>query len=367
MSAWYGICVVNRSIDCCCARASGTDGAGRMDVSIVIINWNSADYLRQCLRSIAARTGGVRIETIVADNGSRESPRRAIRREFPWVTFLEFGCNHGFAKANNLAARGARGRYLLFLNPDTRMVTDAITGMARFLDCHPTFDIVGSQLLNADGSIQRTCARTYPSPLRQFSQLATLDRLFPRVRFLNSVELESWDHRDSREIDCISGACLMVRKETMVRRNGFDEGLFMYAEDVDLCYRVVRSGGRIYYLASEQVIHYGGGSSQPHSSARILSMLRQREATLYFMHKHYGRRAAMAYRAAVMAGSAVRIGTMALATPLSYALPGKALVPKGAWRKYGTMFAWSLGLRHPDNRPSLNRHQTRSELARDAC
>lgn len=337
-----------------------------MDVSIIIINWNSTAYLRECLRSIAARTGGVTYETIVADNGSDESPGELVRREFPWVTFLDFGRNHGFAKANNLAARGARGRHLLFLNPDTKLVTDAINGMVRFLDSHSSFDMVGSQLLTGDGSVQRTCARTFPTPLRQFSQLAMLDRLFPRLSFLNTVELESWDHRDSREIDCISGACLMVRREAMERLSGFDEALFMYAEDVDLCYRVVQGGGRIYYLASEQVIHYGGGSSQTHSAARMLATLRQREANLYFMHKHFGRRQALAYRAAVMAGSVARLGITTLAAPISYGFGQKSLVPGGTWHKYGTLFAWSLGFRRPDHRPTWKGPHNRSGVTHNA-
>lgn len=316
-----------------------------MDVSVVIVNWRSRELLRACLRSVFARTIGPSFEVVVADNASFDGAGEMLRRHFPRVRFRQLRRNLGFSGANNLAARGARGRYLLFLNPDTELLSNAVGGMARFLDQHSDYQAVGCRLLGSDGGIQYTCARAFPTPVRQFCSLALLEKLFARRAAFAGIELRHWDHLDSREIECLSGACMMVRREAFESLGGFDEQLFMYGEDVDLCYRIRRRGGRIHYLADERVVHYGGGSSQADPRRSYLPALMQRESNLHFMRKHHGPVIALAFRCAVGVGSVVRIGAALALIALARLAPRRIPPAPGAVGKYRALASWSLGLR----------------------
>jgi GT2 family glycosyltransferase len=123
-----------------------------------------------------------------------------------------------------------------------------------YLEKNAEFGAVGCKLINSDGQIQFTCGRTFPTPFNQFILLSMLNKLFPQSRHLSTVEMNYWDHTDSREIDCLSGACIMARKNIIDTLNGFDENYFMYAEDVDLCYRIKKESWKIYYLAESAFI-----------------------------------------------------------------------------------------------------------------
>jgi GT2 family glycosyltransferase len=314
-----------------------------VDVSVVIINWKSKEYLRRCLESVYANTRSVSFEIIVADNASFDGSLEMVEREFPDVRFMQYRKNYGFGRANNLAARGATGSNILFLNPDTEILTDAIGGLSSFLQDNPRYGAVGCRLRNGDGSIQMTCARGFPTVRRQFNELAMLNRVFPWSSAFETVELRHWDHRDSRDVECISGACLMVRTDDFRELGGYDEQFFMYGEDVDLCYRMQVSGKPIRYLAGEQVTHFGGGSSAA-AGETYKSALRQREANYYFMRKHYGRLRSFGYRAAVAGGAGVRV-IASLMYPAITSIPGVSITGGfDAFKKYRGLLAWSLGL-----------------------
>jgi GT2 family glycosyltransferase len=316
-----------------------------MDVTVIIINWHSRDYLLGCLESLYARTRrSVSMEVVVADNGSYDGCEEALRAAFPHVAFRQLGRNRGFAAANNLAARGGRGRYVLLLNPDIEVLTDAVGAMVRFLDAHRGWDAAGCRLECADGSIQLTCARAFPSPRAQLCSLLMLDRLFPRLEAFSSVEMAYWDHRDERDVACLSGACMMVRREVFERLGGFDERLFMYAEDVDLCYRIRCGGGRIRYLAGERMVHYGGGSTSRGGRTHFAALM-QKESNIYFMRKHFGGAAALAFRGAVATGSLVRM--VAAGGVMAMALVRPRWLRPAVWtfRKYGLLVLWAIGLR----------------------
>ncbi|MBD3317468.1 MAG: glycosyltransferase [Chitinivibrionales bacterium] len=314
-----------------------------MDVTIVIINWNSKDFVAQCLKSIYENTANLRFEVMVADNGSFDGCDDLVRKRYPHLTFKQLGRNYGFAKANNLAARGARGRYLLFLNPDTELLTDAITGMARFLDGHTVYHGAGCRLEDSTGNIQLTCARTFPSPIRQLSRLIMLYRLLPKIKAISPVEQVYWDHRDDRDVDCLSGACFMIRRDVFERIGGFDERIFMYADDVDLCYRIWRDGGKIRYLAAQRILHYGAGST-PKKKRNHFGALMQRESNLYFLRKHFGRPNAIAFRWAVGVGSIARMIMSVVLLPMSKVMPRRLRSVQGAFDKYRVLALWSIGL-----------------------
>lgn len=332
-----------------CLRTAQTSQANMtisktIDVSICIVNWNTKELLRDCLNSIKERTAGLTCEIIIVDNDSRDESVQMVKSDYPECLIVERKENLGFARGNNEAVKNASGKYIFYLNPDTELITNAIYGMFIFLEKNADFGAVGCKLVTSDGEIQFTCARTFPTPFNQFSLLAMLNRLFPRSRQLSTVEMEYWDHTDSREIDCLSGACIMARKHIIDGLNGFDDAFFMYAEDVDLCYRIRSEGWKIYYLAEERIFHHEGASSKKKAN-RHFSAIMQRVSNCYFFTKHFGRIKALKYRAAVAAGSIIRLFVLMFLTPILVKTnPEK--VSTDSFPKYWNLFLWALGLRN---------------------
>jgi GT2 family glycosyltransferase len=315
-----------------------------VDLSVCIVNWNGIKYLPICIDSIMTCTEGINYEIIIHDNASSDGSVALLESDYPMVRVLANNNNVGFASGNNIASKVANGRYILYLNPDTELRTNALEGMVRFMDQNPEYGAIGCKLENSDGTIQYTCARTFPTPFNQFCYLAMINRLFPSSKIFSSVEIEYWDHNNSRDIDCISGACLLVRKEVNDIIGGFDENIFMYGEDVDICYRIRDLGYKIYYLATERIVHYGGKSSDQIQSNNFSTIL-QRHSNYYFLNKTYGIVRATNYRVSVGVGSLIR-----LIYALIYNI-GKLLQGKQAefvlFRKYKALFQWSLFLGQP--------------------
>ena len=236
-----------------------------MDVSVIIVSWNTKDLLKRCLQSINEQTKGITYEVIVIDNDSHDGTCEMLKEEFPKYHLIESKKNLGFVKGNNCAFKHARGRYILYLNPDMELLSNAIGEMKCFLDQKLEYGAVGCKLVYPNGSIQYVCARTFPTPFNQFCFLVALNRIFPNSKTFSTVEMRYWDHNDSREVDCLSGACILVRRRIIQWLSGFDEKIFMYADDVDLCFRIRKAGWKIQYLADHKIIHYSGASSKQHS------------------------------------------------------------------------------------------------------
>jgi GT2 family glycosyltransferase len=313
-----------------------------IDVSICIVNWNTRELLLRCIRSIKDKTSGVKYEIVIVDNNSGDDSVQTVKSQYPDCLVVESKKNLGFAKGNNVAVKEASGKYILYLNPDTELITNAIYGMFFFLEKHDDFGAVGCKLIGMDGNIQFTCARTFPSPFNQFSFLVMLDRLFPRSKFFSTIEMHYWDHRESRQIDCLSGACIMARKEIIDTLNGFDENLFMYAEDVDLCYRIQKGPWKIYYLAEESIYHHEGASSKKKLN-RHFNAVMQRASNHYFLAKHFGRIKAIEYRLAVGVGSLVRLFVLIFLSPVLFlSAPGRERA--GVFGRYYNLLLWSMGL-----------------------
>jgi GT2 family glycosyltransferase len=314
------------------------------DVSVCIVNWNTRDLLYNCLSSIARHTHGARVEVIVVDNASSDGSVEMMRAGFPEVRVVASRVNHGFARGSNLAASLATGDYVLFLNPDTELDTDAITGLWEFLRANPGHGVVGCRLLNSDGSVQTTCAGEMPTMRNELSSLLFLDRLFPRSHWFAARELEWWDHADSRDVDCLSGACMMLPRPLVERLGGFDGRVFMYGEDLDLCCRVRQQGLKVGYLADETIFHHEGAASR--KRGRNFAALRQRGANYFFLRKNLGAGAAIGYRAAVAVGAFARLCGALLAAPFWALRRGEGF---GSWtefvRRHGELVLWSLGLK----------------------
>ena len=316
-----------------------------VDVSVCIVNWNTRDLLHNCLASIERHThGGPRVEVIVVDNASSDDSVEMMRTGFPDVRVVASRQNLGFARGSNLAASMATGDYVLYLNPDTELVTDAITGLWNFLRAHPGHGAVGCRLLNSDGSVQTTCASEMPTMRNELSTMLFLDRVFPRSRFFAGRELDWWDHADTRDVDCLSGACMMLPRRLVECLGGFDNRTFMYGEDLDLCCRVRQQGLKVGYVAEEAIYHHEGAASR--KRGRSFAFLRQRGANYYFLRKNIGAGAAVGYRTAVAVGAFARLCGAVVAAPLWATRRAESLP---SWtefvQRHGELVLWSLGLK----------------------
>ncbi|MBV8551256.1 MAG: glycosyltransferase family 2 protein [Acidobacteriaceae bacterium] len=312
--------------------------ASAPELSLIIVNWNSVEYLRGCLVSVYAHTAGIEYEVIVIDNASGDGCGEFLAREFPAVRFVGSTENVGFARANNVAYRQAQGEILVFLNPDTEIRENVLLRMAQHLRAHPEAGAAGARLLNSDGSLQTSCIQTYPTILNQILDSDLLRRLFPRSRLWGTEALFA-PTRKAQAVDAISGACFVARRQAFEAAGLFTEDYFMYFEDLDLSYKISRAGYRIDYLSDCPVVHHGGRSSIQ-QRANFVS-LRQRESVLQFFRAHRGTAYSLCYRAMLAVAAAARLCLILLATPL-----GRFLFKCGqqpAFSRWWANLLWALG------------------------
>ena len=269
--------------------------ASSPDLSILIVNWNVRDLLRDCLRSIAAGRGDLALEVIVVDSASADGSAAMIAAEFPWVDLIACDENVGFPRGNNIALARSRGRTLLLLNPDTVVVGDALPTLLAYLDAHPDVGVVGPQLLNADGSVQSS-RRRFPTLLTGYFESTWLQGLAPGVlRHYYALDLPDDAPAD---VDWLTGACLLVPRAAYEEVGGLDEGYYMYSEELDWCRRIKQTGRRVVYYPAAQVIHHSGQSSDQAVTARHVNFQR---AKLRYYRKYHGRAAAAALRLFLLA------------------------------------------------------------------
>jgi GT2 family glycosyltransferase len=271
-------------------------------LTIQIVNWNAREYLRQSLRSIFEHAPTCPFEVLVLDNASQDGSVQMIEKEFPAVRLLVSECNLGFAKGHNQLARHARGRYLLILNPDTVVTLGALTRLVRFADSHPEAGIVGPKLLNPDGSLQYSCRR-FPNPVAAIFRNTPLGRLFPQNRYTRDYLMLDWDHNSVREVDWVSGAAMLVRREGFMQLGGFDEQFFIYVEDVDLCYRAWQAGWKVLYYPEAVIIHAIGRSTDLVANKMIITF---HQSMYKFYKKHYARKTPLYLRPLIPMGLALR-------------------------------------------------------------
>ncbi len=254
------------------------------DVSIIIVNWNTRDLLRECLRSVHAETRDVSFETIVVDNASTDGSPAMVAEEFPGVKVIANDANRGFAAGNNQGLAAATGRYALLLNSDTVVLDRAIERVVAFADRHGEAGVVGCRIRNADGSLQPSCS-TFPS-LTNLALMATyLYRLFPRNRFAGRDRMTWWGHDGEREVEVMTGCFLLVRREVVEKVGGFNESYFFGGEEVDWCRRIGEAGWKLMFTPSATITHLGGASARS-LGWRIDAL--QTRATIRLFRDHYG-------------------------------------------------------------------------------
>jgi GT2 family glycosyltransferase len=235
-----------------------------MDLSIIIVNWNTRDLLCQCLDSLTQKVEGIEMEILVVDNGSTDGSVAAVRDKFPGVRLIENPVNMGFAKANNQAISLSSGEYLLLLNPDTQVKDETVVKMLSFMDAHAEAGLVGAQLLNADGSKQNSIAN-FPSLATELLNKSLLRRLFPE-KFPGKER----DYPGPVEVESVIGACMLVRRKAVEQVGLLDEEFFLFLEETDWCYRIKKAGWEIYHIPGAEVLHFQGKSAEAEKAkARI--------------------------------------------------------------------------------------------------
>lgn len=266
------------------------------DLSVVIVSWNVKEQLKACLQSLYAHTQQVSFDVFVVDNASQDGSPEMIEAEFPKVQLLRNEMNVGFAGANNQAITLSKGRYVLLLNPDTFLHDDALSRMVSFLDHHLGIGVLGCKLLTTEGKIDLHCARGFPTLLGDLFELTKLSYWFPHSRVFGGYLMTYWDHGDNREVDALSGACLMFRRTAMEQIGLLDENFFLYGEDVDFCYRFKKTGWKVFYYSEAKIVHLGSQSTQQLKEEMGLERFRSRYK---FFRKHRGQVYAWTYKALV--------------------------------------------------------------------
>jgi N-acetylglucosaminyl-diphospho-decaprenol L-rhamnosyltransferase len=270
------------------------------DLAVIIVNYNTADLLRQCLKSVFRSVCRDPFTVIVVDNHSTDDSAAMVRTEFPEVRLVVAERNRGYAYANNLGLyevidnwqRSAgvgngfspRHSYVLLLNPDTIVPTDAIQTTVDFLEAHPDAAVVGPKMLRPDGRLDLACRRSFPTPETSFYKMLGLSRAFPRSRIFARYNLTYLDADSPAEVDSVMGAYMLVRGEPIIQVGLLDESFFMYGEDLDWSFRMKEAGWRVYYDPAATVVHYKGESSRRTSYRALYEFYR---AMHVFYRKHY--------------------------------------------------------------------------------
>ncbi|NIS85449.1 MAG: glycosyltransferase family 2 protein, partial [Nitrospinaceae bacterium] len=219
-----------------------------MDVSIVLVNYFSSGPLRECLNSLPEAVRDLECETIVVDNSPEDPALAALAGRVPGLRILSNPVNRGFARACNQGAAEARGTALLFLNPDTILADQSVKRMWNYLQAHPDAGALGPRVLNPDGSLQHSCRRFPTLGAGLFNRYSLLSRVFPRNPVTARYLMTDFDHKTTRDVDWVSGCCLMVSRKAFETAGGFDERFFLFNEDVDLCRTLNHRGFRVVYF-----------------------------------------------------------------------------------------------------------------------
>lgn len=287
-----------------------------MDLSIIIINWNTRKLLADCLHSIEQHPPTAAFDVWVVDNASNDGSAAMIRQDFPSVKLIENPSNLGFARANNQALQQATGRYAVLLNSDTRVLPGALQTLANFMDAHPEAGACGPLLLNADGSLQPSCHPVLTAG-REFWRLLFLEPLARRATYPQ----HRWSRANAHPVEVIKGACLVLRQEALAQVGWLDEQYFMYTEEMDLCHRLLQAGWQNFWVPQAQVIHYGEASSKQASEAMFVALYRSK---VQFQRKAFGDAAARRFKAALFIAYLPRAAAMTVASLAAPSLATRA-------------------------------------------
>ncbi|MCJ7793291.1 MAG: glycosyltransferase family 2 protein [Candidatus Marinimicrobia bacterium] len=236
--------------------------AEKINLSVIILNYNTHVFLQACLRSLAkSQKEKITLETIVVDNASTDGSGEMVKENFPEVKLIMNKKNIGFAAANNQAVKKAKGQYLLFLNPDTLVQPETLKTMVKYMKKNPKTGAATCRVELTNGQLDYACHRGFPTPWNAFTYFSGLAKLFPKSKLFSGYTLSHLSLQKTHPIDSACGAFLMVRREAGEESHWWDEDYFWYGEDLDFCYRLKEKGWRIDYVPQTKIIHYKGAAS----------------------------------------------------------------------------------------------------------
>ncbi|MDD3892771.1 MAG: glycosyltransferase family 2 protein, partial [Bacteroidales bacterium] len=263
-----------------------------MTLSVVIVNYNVKHFLEQCLISVFKSLNSIDSEVFVVDNASADGSCQMVRQRFPQVKLIENTVNYGFSYANNQAIRLAEGEFVLLLNPDTVVEEDTFAKCIAFMNEHKKAGSMAVKMIDGKGKFLPESKRAMPSPIVSFYKIFGLSRLFPKSKTFARYHLGHLSPNSTHEIEILSGAFMFIRKEALDKVGLLDESFFMYGEDIDLSYRILKGGYKNYYYPGTTIIHYKGESTKKGSINYVLVFYK---AMMIFARKHFTSKNASLY------------------------------------------------------------------------
>lgn len=265
-------------------------------LSVVIVNYNVSYFLEQALLSVQKASQGIDVEVFVVDNNSVDGSNQMVRTRFPEVKLIENKENVGFSRANNQAIRLSNAEYILLLNPDTVLEEDSLVKCCDFMDKHPEAGALGVKMLDGKGNFLPESKRGLPTPMVAFYKIFGLSKLFPKSKTFGRYHLGFLPENEINEIEVLAGAFMLLRKETLDKIGLLDEDYFMYGEDIDLSYRVIKGGYKNYYYPEARIIHYKGESTKRTSVNYVFVFYK---AMIIFAQKHFSKKNAGLFSALI--------------------------------------------------------------------
>lgn len=277
----------------------------QIDILVVVVTWNSAQWITDCLKSLTNDLNTFYYQTVVVDNASTDQTIDLIQNQFPEVIVIKNILNEGFARACNKALLECQSEYVLFVNPDTRVIPGMTDALVTFMKEHPEAGAIGPTLLSTDGSLQLS-GNTFPSLRNILFESFYLDRLFPNTRFFGSHKRSHLDRSEVCKVDWTMGSCLFARKEALDKTGSFDDRFFLFFEETDLCLRLKKAGYEIYIIPEAKIVHGGGSSQLKNYSAN--KIIHYHRSLFYYFNKNLPAQL-LWVRVAIFIRSVVRIFT----------------------------------------------------------
>jgi len=262
-----------------------------IDISIIIVNYNTKQILLQCLESLYRENKRCFLEIIVVDNASTDGSPEAVEQKFPNVIVIRNEKNLGFSRANNIGIMHCKGQYLCLVNSDIEVLSDCLEQMYCYMEDHNSIGILGPKILNPDLSLRVNC-KTFPNLWKTFCRSLALNKIFPTSELFSDVLMTYFPHDVIRSVDVVPGCFLMVRREAMDKVGLLDENFFIYAEDKDWCRRFRTAGWDVVFFPYAEVIHYAGKSA---AAAPVRFLIERLKSNSYYWGKYHSRPAQIMY------------------------------------------------------------------------
>ncbi len=310
------------------------------DLSVILVNWNTGSELLNTLDTLCESLAKLpESRVILVDNASTDGSAQAAAQKFPQLKVIYNSANLGFGAANNIGFAEARGDYVLLVNPDLQMTPAALQTMLNFMEAHPQAGICGPKVLEAGGTvINPWCARRDPKPRDIFFEYSFLYRLFPHHHCFARYVMGDWDHSCDRQVDALSGACMLVRSKVIKQTNGFDEQFFMYVEDLDWCRRIRLAGWQVWFVAGAHATHTGGHSTKQTSDHGSRWGL---ESHLRYFHKWGGSADVFKLRIVLSIGCVIRAAAW-LGMPVLHPRQLQHTLSRSTEYLYESLLAWIM-------------------------